>query len=93
MPRQKAHGYILTAAHLLEALRDLVVLCIKQLLFTIFLLYSISDMPRRGNNLQTVAKHSSSVQVPAWLLLLFKKNLTASKPSEHPPQVEECLKV
>ena len=26
-------------------------------------------------------------------LLLFKKNLNASKPSEHPPQVEECLKV
>ena len=23
----------------------------------------------------------------------FKKNLNASKPSEHPPQVEECLKV
>ena len=27
------------------------------------------------------------------LLLLFRKNLNASKPSEHPPQVEECLKV
>ena len=26
-------------------------------------------------------------------LLMFKKNLNASKPSEHPPQVEECLKV
>ena len=26
-------------------------------------------------------------------LLLFKENLNASKPSEHPPQVEECLKV
>ena len=25
--------------------------------------------------------------------VLFKKNLNASKPSEHPPQVEECLKV
>ena len=25
--------------------------------------------------------------------LLFMKNLNASKPSEHPPQVEECLKV
>ena len=24
---------------------------------------------------------------------LLKKNLNASKPSEHPPQVEECLKV
>ena len=24
---------------------------------------------------------------------LFEKNLNASKPSEHPPQVEECLKV
>ena len=24
---------------------------------------------------------------------IFKKNLNASKPSEHPPQVEECLKV
>ena len=24
---------------------------------------------------------------------LFKKNLNASKPSEHPPQVEECLKM
>ena len=23
----------------------------------------------------------------------FKKNLNASKPSEHPPQVEKCLKV
>ena len=23
----------------------------------------------------------------------FRKNLNASKPSEHPPQVEECLKV
>ena len=28
-----------------------------------------------------------------FLLLFFKKNLNASKPSEHPPQVEECLKV
>ena len=27
------------------------------------------------------------------LLFLFRKNLNASKPSEHPPQVEECLKV
>ena len=26
-------------------------------------------------------------------IILFKKNLNASKPSEHPPQVEECLKV
>ena len=26
-------------------------------------------------------------------MLLLKKNLNASKPSEHPPQVEECLKV
>ena len=25
-------------------------------------------------------------------IILFKKNLNASKPSEHPPQVEECLK-
>ena len=25
--------------------------------------------------------------------LVFRKNLNASKPSEHPPQVEECLKV
>ena len=25
--------------------------------------------------------------------VMFKKNLNASKPSEHPPQVEECLKV
>ena len=24
---------------------------------------------------------------------IFKKNLNASKPSEHPPQVEECLEV
>ena len=24
---------------------------------------------------------------------MFRKNLNASKPSEHPPQVEECLKV
>ena len=23
----------------------------------------------------------------------FKKNLNASKPAEHPPQVEQCLKV
>ena len=37
-----------------------------------------------------------SVQYNGGLLLdviLFKKNLNASKPSEHPPQVEECLKV
>ena len=27
------------------------------------------------------------------VVLLFRKNLNASKPSEHPPQVEECLKV
>ena len=27
------------------------------------------------------------------LCYVFKKNLNASKPSEHPPQVEECLKV
>ena len=25
------------------------------------------------------------------MLCVFKKNLNASKPSEHPPQVEECL--
>ena len=30
---------------------------------------------------------------PQNLVLRFKKNLNASKPSEHPPQVEECLKV
>ena len=29
----------------------------------------------------------------AILLEVFRKNLNASKPSEHPPQVEECLKV
>ena len=34
-------------------------------------------------------KTSFSKDVP----LDFKKNLNASKPSEHPPQVEECLKV
>ena len=37
-----------------------------------------------------------SVQYKCGLLpdvILFKKNLNASKPSEHPPQVEECLKV
>ena len=28
-----------------------------------------------------------------WDVGMFKKNLNASKPSEHPPQVEECLKV
>ena len=28
-----------------------------------------------------------------YVLLMLKKNLNASKPSEHPPQVEECLKV
>ena len=27
------------------------------------------------------------------LIYVFRKNLNASKPSEHPPQVEECLKV
>ena len=27
------------------------------------------------------------------LFFFFRKNLNASKPSEHPPQVEECLKV
>ena len=26
-------------------------------------------------------------------IIMFKKNLNASKPSEHPPQVEECLKL
>ena len=37
-----------------------------------------------------------SVQYNSGLLpdiLLFKKNLNASKLCEHPPQVEECLKV
>ena len=37
-----------------------------------------------------------SVQYNGGLLpdkILFKKNLNASKPSEHPPQMEECLKV
>ena len=37
-----------------------------------------------------------SVQYSGGLLpdiILFRKNLNASKPSEHPPQVEECLKV
>ena len=33
------------------------------------------------------------VLVLVLLVLVFKKNLNASKPSEHPPQVEECLKV
>ena len=28
-----------------------------------------------------------------YIVLVFKKNLNASKPSEHPPQVEESLKV
>ena len=28
-----------------------------------------------------------------YIVSVFKKNLNASKPSEHPPQVEECLKV
>ena len=27
------------------------------------------------------------------ILTMFQKNLNASKPSEHPPHVEECLKV
>ena len=26
-------------------------------------------------------------------VIVFKKNLNAAKPSEHPPQVEESLKV
>ena len=37
-----------------------------------------------NNNLISDLRHN---------MLLFKKNLNASKPSEHPPQVEECLKV
>ena len=36
-------------------------------------------------------QHNSSGLIPD--IILFKKNLNASKPSEHPPQVEECLKV
>ena len=35
----------------------------------------------------------SAGHVQDWQPYLFKKNLNASKPSEHPPQVEECLKV
>ena len=44
--------------------------------------------------------HSSSIRMCVYatsfvpgIFYLFKKNLNASKPSEHPPQVEECLKV
>ena len=36
---------------------------------------------------------NGDANVPCAVLLLFKKNLNASKPSEHPLQVEECLKV
>ena len=32
-------------------------------------------------------------ELPGRPAFVFKKNLNASKPSEHPPQVEECLKV
>ena len=35
---------------------------------------------------------TSKAQTPTYVEV-FKRNLDASKPSEHPPQVEECLKV
>ena len=39
------------------------------------------------------AEHRQEKREAARLGNLFRKNLNASKPSEHPPQVEECLKV
>ena len=40
------------------------------------------------------SRRSCTVGVQKYIYIVeFKKNLNASKPSEHPPQVEECLKV
>ena len=39
------------------------------------------------------ARHRQEKREATRLGKLFRKNLNASKPSEHPPQVEECLKV
>ena len=41
-----------------------------------------------------LASVASRIAENILLLIAFRKNLNASKPSEHPPQVEEeCLKV
>ena len=48
--------------------------------------YSIFSILSSGNDV----KGSEKRRTPS---VLFKKSLNASKPSEHPPQVEECLKV
>ena len=50
---------------------------------------------RRGIGFETVAAWhgGESYIVETLSARLFKKSLNASKPSEHPPQVEECLKV
>ena len=44
------------------------------------ILYCRPDVVTLGNPFDTMKR-------------FFRKNLNASKPSEHPPQVEECLKV
>ena len=41
----------------------------------------------------TLLYYSDSVLSYAYNQPVIRKNLNASKPSEHPPQVEECLKV
>ena len=43
------------------------------------------------NRLPEMMKNGDAGIFPVYYSL--KKNLNASKPSEHPPQVEECLKV
>ena len=48
----------------------------------------------RGIGFETVAGMGElHIIVETLSVRLFRKNLNASKPSEHPPQVEECLKV
>ena len=38
-------------------------------------------------------RYRQSSVLQRYIVCVFRKNLNASKPSEHPPQVEECLKV
>ena len=49
----------------------------------------IGNLTRLIHTLPICDDHTYMMQ-PSYI---FRKNLNASKPSEHPPQVEECLKV
>ena len=58
--------------------------------------FELASQRQKVSRLPTKPPGRPAVQVYLdWVStgMVFKRNLNASKPSEHPPQVEECLKV